>query len=343
MERKLRLVPVGARFRALTRKVCLVNVRISIFCLALVYPAPGYSAASPAPGSAAMMGGGTLAVVHRPVPPAAFAVLPDESVLLLDGGAPELLRVRSEGAPVVYRVQGGEFDPRIARLVDMDVLPDNRVLLLDAGAGTLWVASTRGEVHGRAGLFHTPTRIGRAPGGMVSVWDPGVGSVTLFTSRLEPVAHLEGQGLTPHAAPDGRLARIQPDAEGLSVTLQAPQPGGQRDAREAPSRVLTRIPSAPGREVVDAQVLGSSGGELMLHVLSAAAGTGIPDSGAVLALSALDGAVRASLPVPRLESQDCMGCSRGLWLARDGRVAIHQAAAGVHRFAWISAAKGGAR
>jgi hypothetical protein len=290
-----------------------------------------------------MMGGGTLAVVRRPVPPAAFAVMPDESVLLLDGATPELLRVRAEGPPAVHRIRGGEFDPQLARLVDMDVLPDNRVLLLDAGVGTIWVASTQGEVYGRAGLFHTPTRLGRAPGGMVSVWDPGVGSVTLFTSQLQPVAHLEGQGLTPHAAPDGRLARIQPDAEGLAVTLQAPRPGGQRAAREAPARVLARIPAAPGREVVDAQVLGSAGGQLMLHVLSAAAGTGLPDAGAVVSLSALDGAVRASLPVPRLESKDCLGCSRGLWLARDGRVAIHQAAAGVHRFAWIDGAEGGQR
>ena len=290
-----------------------------------------------------MMGGGTLAVVHRPVPPAAFAVLADESVLLLDGGAPELLRVRKDGAPEVHRIRGGQFDPRQARLVDMDVLPDNRVLLLDAGVGTLWVASTSGEVRGRAGLFHTPTRIGRAPGGMVSVWDPGVGSVTLFTSQLSPVAHLEGQGLTPHAAPDGRLARIEPGAQGLAVTLQAPRPGGQLESRESPSRVLANVPAGPGREVVDAQVLGSAGGQIMLHVLSAASGTGVPDSGALVALSALDGAVRASRPVPRLESGDCLGCSRGLWLARDGRVAIHQAAAGVHRFAWIGAEEGGRR
>lgn len=290
-----------------------------------------------------MMGGGTLAVVHRPIPPAAFAVLPDESVLLLDGGSPELIRVRKDGAPEVHRVHGAGFDPRQARLVDMDVLPDNRVLLLDAGVGTLWVATTRGEVRGRAGLFHTPTRIGRAPGGMVSVWDPGVGSVTLFSARLEPVAHLEGEGLTPHAAPDGRLARLEPAPDGLAVALQAPRPGGDPNAIEAPARVLAKVPAGPGREVVDAEVLGSAGGQLMLHVLSAAAGTGVPDSGAVVALSALDGAVRASMPVPRLESQDCMGCSRGLWLARDGRVAIHQAAAGVHRFAWIGAEEGGRR
>ncbi len=206
--------------------------------------------------------------------PQAFQVLADGSALVLDAGQAALVRMRPEGTVERFPLRGEGFDAARSNLVDLKLLSTHRVLVLDQAVGTLWLATTEGLIRGRAGLFVAPEEMALGPNGMISVWDPGVGSVTVFSSKLSPLAHTEGVGLSAAMASDGRLGKLTVEPNTLALQFLSPRSGRRPQTK---AKFGAKLVSLGARVFADARILGFHRSAVYLEVLSAPTATDQPD------------------------------------------------------------------
>ncbi len=250
-------------------------------------------------------------------PPAAFLPLPDGSVLLLDAERRRLLHVRGERLVAEAPLAGGAFEASRAHLVDLEMDRSGALAILDQAAGTVWLADPSGRVFGRRGLFEAPTRMRRGADGSLMVADPGLDRLVAIRPDGTEVSLVHAPGAAPTTMADGRIPylRLAPDEGSLEVGLR-PRAGAL-----VGEVTLARLLPAPGFRVLDAEVLGVRGSDLVVRVRSYPTGSEsqAPEDSAVWVVRALgpDTGSARRMDVPS-HLNHCFDCGPDLRLGPDG-------------------------
>lgn len=236
------------------------------------------------------------------MPPAAFAVdaAGRATVLLVD--PPRLVRLGSDGAAApAVTLHGEGFPADQAGPVDLALRESGEVLVLDAAVGTLWRVATDGTVLGRHGHFVAPTKVRLGPGGRVLVTDPGSASVVVLDRDLTVEAVRRGEDLAPALSADLGIPflRLRTDGSGAQlglVPLTGTSPSVER---------LAVIPAPAGHDLMSAEVLGASAGDIL--VLTGAAPRQGPGARFQLHRIPREGDAPPAVDIPWLGS-GCLDC-----------------------------------